>query len=178
VWRNWALETRLSQAEKNKNKSNGNQYQQDAGKGPIQKSWKLIEPKSGEPETKQNVNGRTFHGSSKCKCWSALPGTSGHTGGRGGDNAHTQVNMEVPLLPDPLVWNIKLPLHSSGKTFLNVPFVFLTSVLLMMLFALRMILQEPDLEQQCCHFASHHHILHRKWTHDDANNQGSVVLYL
>jgi hypothetical protein len=31
----------------NKNKSTGNYYQQDAGKGPIQKSWKLIEPKSG-----------------------------------------------------------------------------------------------------------------------------------
>jgi hypothetical protein len=26
-----------------------------AGKGPSQKSWKLIEPKSGEPETKQNA---------------------------------------------------------------------------------------------------------------------------
>jgi hypothetical protein len=48
--------------------------------------------------------------------------------------------MGVPLLPDLLVWNIKLPLHSSGKTFLNVSFVLLTSVLLMMLFALRMIL--------------------------------------
>jgi hypothetical protein len=39
-------------------------------------------------------------------------------GGRGGDNAHTQVNMGVPLLPDPSVWNIKLPLHSGGKIFL------------------------------------------------------------
>jgi hypothetical protein len=47
----------------NKSKSNGNQqHQQDAGKGPTQKSWKLIEPKSGEPETEQNVSGRTF-------CW-------------------------------------------------------------------------------------------------------------
>jgi hypothetical protein len=35
------------------NKSNGNQYQQAAGKGLSQKSWKLIEPKSGEPEMKQ-----------------------------------------------------------------------------------------------------------------------------
>jgi hypothetical protein len=113
-----------------KSKSDGNQqHQQDAGKGPIQKSWKLIAPKSGEPETKQNVRGRTFHWCSKCKCWSATHGTSGHTGGNGGDNAQTQVNMGVP---------------SSDKTFpnvsLNVPFVLLTSVLLIVLYALRMLL--------------------------------------
>jgi hypothetical protein len=67
-----------------KSKSDGNQqHQQDAGKGPIQKSWKLIAPKSGEPETKQNVRGRTFHWCSKCKRWSATHGTSGHTGGNG-----------------------------------------------------------------------------------------------
>jgi hypothetical protein len=42
--------------------------------------------------------------------------------------------MGVPLL-DPLVWNIELPLHSGDKTFVNV-----LSVLLMMLFVLRMIL--------------------------------------
>jgi hypothetical protein len=30
--------------------------------------------------------------------------------------------------------------------------------------------QEPDLEQQFCHLASHHHILHKKWTHDDGND--------
>ena len=48
--------------------------------------------------------------------------------------------MGVPLLLDPSVWNVKIPLHSGGKTFLNVPFVLLTSVLLIMLFALRIIL--------------------------------------
>jgi hypothetical protein len=68
-----------------------------------------------------------------------MHGTSRHTGGRRRDNAHTQVNMRVPLLLDPLVWNIKLPLHSGGKTFLNLLFVLLTSVLLIMLIALRMI---------------------------------------
>jgi hypothetical protein len=68
-------------------------------------------------------------------------GTSGHVGGRGGgDNAHTQVNMGVPLLPDPLVWHVTLPLHSSDKTYPNVPFVLLTSVLLIMLYALMMLL--------------------------------------
>jgi hypothetical protein len=44
----------------NKNKSNGNHYQQDAGKGPIQKSWKLVEPTSGEPETKQKCQWKDF----------------------------------------------------------------------------------------------------------------------
>jgi hypothetical protein len=117
---------------------------QDAEKGPIQKSWKLIEPKSGEPEMKQNVRGRTFHWCSKCKRWSASHGTSGHMGGKGGDNAQTQVNMGVPLLQDPSVWHVPLPLHSGDKTFpnipLNVPFVLLTSVLLIMLYALRMLI--------------------------------------
>jgi hypothetical protein len=56
------LETRLSQAER---KQEQEQWQPiptvDAGIGPIQnKSWKLIEPKSVEPEMKQNANGRTF----------------------------------------------------------------------------------------------------------------------
>jgi hypothetical protein len=69
-------------------------------------------------------------------------------GGSGGDNAHTQVIMGVPFLQDPLVWNIKLPLHSGGKTFLNIPFVLLTSVLLIMLFALRMILAIIDAKNQ------------------------------
>jgi hypothetical protein len=129
-----------------KSKSDGNrQHQQDAGKGPIQKSWKLIAPKSGEQETKQNVSGRTFHWCSKCKRSSATHGTSRHTGGNGGgDNAQTQVNMGVPLLQDPSVWHIPLPLHSGDKTFpnvsLNVPFVLLTSVLLIVLYALRMLL--------------------------------------
>jgi hypothetical protein len=78
----------------NKEKGNGNRYQQDqAGKGLFQKSWKLVEPKSGEPETKQNISGRTFYWCSKCKCWSVTHGTSGHTGGKGGGNAHTQVTM-------------------------------------------------------------------------------------
>jgi hypothetical protein len=62
----------------------------------------------------------------------------------GGDNAQTQVNMGVPLLQDPLVWHIPLPLHSGDKTFpnvsLNIPFVLLTSVLLIVLYALRMLL--------------------------------------
>jgi hypothetical protein len=128
----------------NKNKSNGNRYQQDAGKGPIQKSWRLIEPKSGEPEMKQNVSGRTFHWCTKCKHWSATHGTSGHMGGReGGDNTHTQVNMGVPLLLDPSVWHVALPLNSGDNTFpnipLNVPFALLTPVLLIMLYALRML---------------------------------------
>jgi hypothetical protein len=61
-------------------------------------------------------------------------------GGRGEDNAHTQVNIGVPLLPDPSMRNVELPLHSGDKTFFNVPFVLLTSVLLIMLFALRMII--------------------------------------
>jgi hypothetical protein len=123
-----------------------NSGQQDAGKGPTQKSWKLIEPKFGEPETKQNVSGRIFHWCSKSKHWLASPGTSGHMGGGkgGGDNAQTQVNMGVPLLQDPLVWHVPLPLHSHDKTFpnisLNVPFVLLTSVLLIMQYALRMLL--------------------------------------
>jgi hypothetical protein len=74
-----------------------------------------------------------------------MHGTSGHTGGNGGgDNAQTQVNMGVPLLQDPLVWHVPLPLHSGDKTFpnisLNVPFVLLTSVLLIVLYALRMLL--------------------------------------
>jgi hypothetical protein len=74
-----------------------------------------------------------------------MHGTSGHTGGKGGgDNAQTQVNMGVPLLKDPSVWHIPLPLRSLDKTFpnisLNVPFVLLTSVLLIMLYALRMLL--------------------------------------
>jgi hypothetical protein len=105
----------------NNSKSNGNQqHQLDAGKGPTQKSWKLIVPKSGEPETKQNISGRTFHWCSKCTHWSALHGTSGHTGVKGGgDNAQTQVNMGVPLLQDPSVWHIPLPLHSGDKTFPN-----------------------------------------------------------
>jgi hypothetical protein len=38
-----------------------NTNRSNAGKGLIQKSWKLIEPKSGEPEMKQIANGRTFH---------------------------------------------------------------------------------------------------------------------
>jgi hypothetical protein len=38
------------------------------------------------------------------------------------------------------MWNIELPLHSGDETFLNVPFVILTSVLLIMMFALRMLL--------------------------------------
>jgi hypothetical protein len=55
--------------------------------------------------------------------WSVTHGTSGHTGGKGGGNAHTQVNLGVPLLPDPLVWNVALPLplHSGNKTFLHIP---------------------------------------------------------
>jgi hypothetical protein len=77
-------------------------------------------------------------------------------GGKGGDNAQTQVNMGVPLLQDPSVWHVPLPLHSSDKTFPNVsviiPFVLLTFVLLIMLYALRMLLaiigakNQPDLE--------------------------------
>jgi hypothetical protein len=141
----------------NKSKSDGNrQHQQDAGKGPTQKSWKLIEPKSGEQQTKQNISGRTFHWCNKCKCWLASHGTSRHMGGKGGDNAQTQVNMGVPLLQDPSVWHVPLPLHSGDKTFPNVsliiPFVLLTFVLLIMLYALRMLLaiigakNQPDLE--------------------------------
>jgi hypothetical protein len=66
-------------------------------------------------------------------------------GGKGGgDNAQTQVNMAVSLLQDPLVWHVPLPLHSGDKTFPNVscivPFVLLTSVLLIMVYALRMLL--------------------------------------
>jgi hypothetical protein len=39
--------------------------------------------------------------------------------------------------------------------------------------------QEPDLEwRQCCNLASHHHILHKKWTYDDGNDWGSMILYL
>jgi hypothetical protein len=52
--------------------------------------------------------------------------------------------MGVPLLQDPSVWHVPLPLHSGDKTFpnvsLNVPFVLLTSVLLIVLYALRMLL--------------------------------------
>jgi hypothetical protein len=67
-------------------------------------------------------------------------------------NSQTPVNMGVPLLQYPSVWHIPLPLNSGDKTFpnvsLNVPFVLLTSVLLIVLYALRMLLANIGTKNQ------------------------------
>jgi len=97
-----------------KGKTGGQQPRQQRGRygqsqrtGQQAKSWKLIPPGQGQPQSKFTSEGKAFHWCAKCKRWSTTHGTAEHTGKSGPRDSNPQANMF--LVPDPSAWNVEFP---------------------------------------------------------------------
>lgn len=98
--------------EKDGKKNNRERNQRQNGQQTRHKSWKLIPPNPGQPQTKQSDTGRTFDWCATCKRWTASHGTDSHTGksdkDKGKDKSSNEANM--CLVPDPFAWIAEFPL--------------------------------------------------------------------
>ena len=102
----------------------GGHDQNDRSKG-APKSWRLVAPGSGDPQTK-SVNGKTFHWCATCKRWTTTHSTETHTGAKknkstDGSSRSAAVN-NASLVYNPSVWTTEaavVPSLSDALFFLR-----------------------------------------------------------